>query len=140
MQNLADTVRPFIGEISDKDQREDAAEALEFLCEIDIALVAAEKANKGVPKLRKASRAGLASVIANRGKIKSLNDADIMMSMAQLVEIVGCVYDGAGKKMAKRRPAGAVLAQLEPTHPSILNMRITPRTHEETHGGRRRLG
>jgi len=139
MQNLADTVRPFINKIRDQNRRKDAERALEFLIDVNIDLIPAEQANKGLPRMRKALASGRISVIANRGKINSLDEAHVMMSMAQLVEIVGNVFDGAEKNIAKRRPADAILAQLQPTHPSVLDMRIGLRDHEEIVGGRRQL-
>lgn len=136
---FAATVRPFMVQLEDDDKRSDMEEALDLLADMDIEIVPAEFANKGVPTIRKSSRAGIPSVIANRGQIKSLKEADILMSMEHFVGLMGQVYEGGERHAATRRPAGAVLAQLEPTHPELARMRIAPRKHSETVGGRRQL-
>lgn len=137
---FGEAVGPFVDMIEDIEMRGDIKDALALMREFDIELVPAEKANKGVPTLRKASRNGIASVIVNRGTIRSLKDADIMMSVDQLVKLMGAVYDLAGRQVANRRAADALLEQLDPTHLSLAKMRIGRRHSEQTVGGRRRLG
>ena len=136
---LAAALRPFIDDIEDTSKRSDLEEALDLLADLDVEIVPAETANKGVPKIRKTSRQGVPSVIANRGRIKSLKEADILMSVEDFVGFMGRAYEGGERHAATRRPAGAVLAQLEPTHPGLAKMRTASRDASQTEGGRRRL-
>ncbi|RWJ43123.1 hypothetical protein [Mesorhizobium sp.] len=137
-QKFSDTVTPLV-KLIEKPARDDLLEAIALIGEIDIDVVSAEQANKGVPTLRRASRQGVPSLIVNRGKIRSLKEADIMMSLDQLMKLIGTVYESAEKQVASRRAADALLSQLEPTDPSLLKMRIARRRSEEAIGGRRHL-
>jgi hypothetical protein len=137
-QKFGVTVIPFV-ELIDQPKRDDLLEALSLIGDLDVDVVSAEQANKGVPTLRKASRKGVPSLIANRGKLQSLKDTDIVMSLDQLIKLIGTVYESAEKQAASRRGADALLSQLEPTDPSLARMRIKRRSFEETVGGRRRL-
>ncbi|MEI5680699.1 hypothetical protein AAAK29_20575 [Mesorhizobium sp. CCNWLW179-1] len=136
---LAAALRPFIDHMEDLTKRSDLEEALDLLADLDVEIVAAETANKGVPRIRKTSRQGVPSVIANRGRIKSLKEADILMSVEDFFGFIGLAYEGGERHAAKRRPAGAVLTQLEPTHPALARMRTAPREASQSVGGRRRL-
>lgn len=137
-QKFSDTVTPLV-KLIEKPARDDLLEAIALIGEIDIDVVSAEQANKGVPMLRRASREGVPSLIVNRGKIRSLKETDIMMSLDQLMKLIGTVYESAEKQVASRRAADALLSQLEPTGPSVLKMRIDRRRTEEAIGGRRHL-
>ncbi|MGX5721452.1 hypothetical protein [Shinella zoogloeoides] len=137
-QKFGVTVSPFI-ELIDQPERDDILEALSLFSDLDVDVVSAEQANKGVPTLRKASREGVPSLIANRGKLQSLKDTDIVMSLDQLVKLIGTVYEGAEKQAASRRAADALLSQLEPTDPALARTRIARRSFEEAVGGRRPL-
>jgi hypothetical protein len=137
--NLADTLRPFIEGMEDPAKRSDMEEAIDLMRDLDIEIVPAEFANKGVPKMRKATREGISFVIADRGRVKSLKEAEIVMTIDRFVGLMGRIYESGERHAATRRPAGAVLAQLEPTHPDLASMRVSLREHEETKGGRRRL-
>lgn len=137
--NLADTLRPFIEGMEDSEKRSDMEDAIDLMHDLDIEIVPAEFANKGVPKMRKATREGVLFVIADRGRVKSLKEAEIVMTIDRFVGLMGRIYEGGERHAATRRPAGAVLAQLEPTHSDLASMRVSSRKHEETKGGRRRL-
>ena len=136
---LVAALRPFLEGVKDAARRSDIEEALDLLADLDIEIVPAETANKGVPKIRKTSRQGVPSVIANRGRIKSLKEADILMSVEDFFGFIGLAYEGGGRHAIKRRPAGAVLSQLEPTDPALVHLRTARREASQTVGGRRRL-
>ncbi len=137
--NLADTLRPFIQDMEESEKRPHMEDLVNLMDDFSIVIIPAEFANKGVPTIRKATREGSSFVIANRGKLKSLKEAEIIMTVDLLIGLMGRVYDGV-ERQATRRPADAILQQLEPTsHPDLVNMSISKRKHEETTGGRRRL-
>lgn len=138
-KNFADTIRPFMQETGDGEEAADINEALEYLRDINVSIVAAEVANKGVPGIRRSSRAGIPSVIANRGTIKSLKDTDILMSVDQFVGLLGRAFEGGERHASSRKPAGAILAQLIPTHVDLGSLTTVSREHAETKGGRREL-
>ena len=137
--NLAETLLPFIEDMEASDKRADMEDAIDFVRDVDVRVVAAEYANKGVSRIRKATREGLLHVIADRGHIRSLKEAEVVMTADQLLGLLGRAYEGGERHGATRRPADAVLGQLEPTDPGLASLRISRRAADESQGGRRGL-
>jgi len=139
MTEFAETFEPHIASIADESIREDVAEALRFIHGFPTEVVSEEKANKGLPKMRKQALNGTLSVIARRGKISALRDAAVLISAEQLVNILARVYESTERQTAERQSPAAILSQLEPTHIGDSPKRIGLRRTEESVGGRPRL-
>lgn len=137
--NFADTIRPFMRKANESDASDDSNDALEYLSDLNVSIVPAEVANKGVPGIRRSSRAGIPSMIANRGTIKSLKETDILMSVDQLVGLLGRAFEGGERRASSRKPAGSILAQLVPTHVDLKSLTTASRARAEIIGGRREL-
>ena len=137
MSEFAKTLQGFVDHMPDGPQKLDFLEALRVCPAIDVEVVPEERANKNMKTLReKALKSGQAYVIARAGRVDNLHHAAFVLSSDTLLTLIGCVRDGTERKVARRRPASAILSQLKPLDASVVNMRLQPRSEEETIGGR----
>lgn len=140
MSELAKTLLGFVDQMPDGLQKREFQEALKVCPAIDVEVVAEEKANKHMKSLREhALESGQAYVIARAGRVENLPQAAFVLSSDTILSLIGSVRDETERKVARRRPASALLAQLKPLDASVVNMRLGTRTHEETQGGRGRM-
>lgn len=140
MSEFAKILLGFVARMPDGPQRRELQGTLEVLPSIDVEVVPEERANKNMKSLRRrALESGQAYVIARAGRLDNLPHAAFVLSSDTILSLIGSVHDETGRKIAKRRPASALLAQLRPLDAGVVNMRLEPRTHEETRGGRGRI-
>ena len=99
-----------------------------------------EQANKNMKSMRQcALESGKVHVIAKAGRIENLRQAAFVLSSDTILFLIGSVHDETERRVARRRPASALLAQLKPLDASVVSLRLGSRTHEETRGGRGRI-
>ncbi len=140
MSEFAKTLLGFVNRMPEGPQKLELQEALEVCPVIDIEVVPEEQANKNMRSLRqRALESGQAYVIARAGRVENLPQAAFVLSSDTILSLIGSVHDETERKVAKRRPASALLAQLKPLDASVVNMRLGSRAHEETRGGRGRI-
>lgn len=137
MSEFAKTLQGFVAHMPDGPDKIEAQKVLEDLPDLAIEIVAEERANKEMPKLREdAITNGQAFVIARAGRVENLQQAAFVISSKAILSIAGSVRSAAERKARRRRPTSALLAQLKPLDPSVVNMRIGTRLEDETLGGR----
>lgn len=140
MSEFAKTLQSFVAFMPDGQEKYDVQEALEDCPDIDFEVVAEERANKEMRKLRDGALVnGHAYLIARGGRLDNMEEAAMVISTTTMARIIGCVRDGTERKAARRRPASAVLAQLKPLDASLADLRLSRRSEEETIGGRNRV-
>lgn len=140
MSEFAKTLLGFVDQMPDGRHKQELQEALEVCPSIDIEVVAEEQANKNMKSLRqRALESGQAYVIARAGRVENLPQAAFVLSSDTILSLIGSVRDETERKVARRRPASALLAQLKPLDASVVNMRLGTRGYEETEGGRSRV-
>ena len=140
MSEFAKTLLGFVNHMPDGPHKHELQEALEMCPAIEIEVVPEERANKNMRSLRQSAlESGQAYVIARAGRIENLPQAAFVLSSDTILSLIGFVHEQTGRKVAKRRAASALLAQLKPLDASVVNMRLGSRAHEETRGGRSRI-
>jgi hypothetical protein len=140
MSEFAKTLLGFVDQMPDGPQKQELRKTLEVVPEIDLEIVAEERANKNMKSLRQnALQSGQAYVIARAGRVENLPQAAFVLSSDTILSLIGSVRDETERKVARRRPASALLAQLSPLDANVVNMRLGSHPHEETEGGRGRL-
>ena len=130
METLAEVVTPLLDN--------DKTEIGQLLAELEAAFVSYEDANKGMPHIRKSALAGIPSVITRMGR-SSDRDATVVIALNQLAGLIDQVFAGGERKGAERKAPDAILARLKPIDFDFGDLRIRPRAHEETVGGRTAL-
>lgn len=131
METLAEVVTPLL----DEDKTDDIGQ---LLAQLEASLVSLEVANKGMPEIRKSALAGIPSVITRMGRSPDGN-ATVVIALHQLAGLFGQVFAGGERKGAERKAPDAILARLKPIDFEFGDLRIRPRAHEETIGGRAAL-
>ena len=140
MSEFAKTLNRFVAHMQDGPRKRELQEALEVLPPIDVEIVPEERANKNMRSLRqRALESGQAYVIARAGRLENLPHAAFVLSSDTILSVIGSVHDETERRTARRKPASALLAQLNPLDAGVVNMRLGSRTHEETRGGRGRI-
>lgn len=140
MSEFVKTLQGFVAHMPEGQEKHDVQEALQVCPDIDFEVVPEERANKEMRKLRDgALKYGHAYLIARGGRVDNLEEAALVISTKTIARMLGSVHDGTERKAARRRPASAVLAQLKPMDPSVADMRLKRRTHDEVLGGRGKL-
>ena len=140
MSEFAKTLQGFVEQMPNSQQKTDILEALQVCPVIDLEVVTEEKANKNMKAIRESAlESGQAFVIARAGRIDNVPQAALVLSSGTLLALMGSVRGETERQVSCRRPASALLAQLKPLTASVVNMRLEPRSQEETLGGRGRV-
>tara|TARA_R110002051_G_scaffold259255_1_gene318587 strand:+ start:2146 stop:2571 length:426 start_codon:yes stop_codon:yes gene_type:complete len=140
MSEFANTLLGFVARMPDGPQKLELQEALDVCPLIDLEVVPEEQANKKMKSMRQhALESGQAYVIARAGRVDNLPQAAFVLSSDTLLSLIGSIHDETERRVARRRPASALLAQLKPLDASVVNLRLGSRAHEETRGGRGRI-
>lgn len=140
MSEFANTLLGFVARMPDGPQKLELQEALEVCPLIDLEVVPEEQANKNMKSMREhALESGQAYVIARAGRVDNLPQAAFVLSSDTILSLIGSIHDETERRVARRRPASALLAQLKPLDASVVNLRLGSRAHEETRGGRGRI-
>ena len=140
MSEFAKTLQGFVDHMPEGPQKAEFQGALEVCPAIDVEIVSQEIANKGMKSLREgALKTGHAYVIARAGRVDNLQQAAFVLSSDTILAMIEAVRNKTERKTARRRPASALLAQLKPMDPSVVNMRLGSRSEEEVVGGRGRV-
>ncbi|KCZ52632.1 hypothetical protein HY3_13965 [Hyphomonas pacifica] len=140
VSEFAKTLQGFIDHMPDGRRKREFETALKLCPEIEVEVVTEERANKSMKSVREgALKTGHAFVIARAGKVDRLEQAAFVLSSDTILALIGSIRENTERTAARRRPASALLAQLKPMDPSLVNMRLSPRSEEETVGGRGRV-
>ncbi|NEI74306.1 hypothetical protein GR212_32645 [Rhizobium lusitanum] len=140
MSEFARTLQGFVEQMPESQQKTEFLEALQVCPVIDLEVVPEEKANKNMKAIRESAlESGQAFVIARAGRVDNVPQAAFVLSSDTILALIGSVRGETERQVARRRPASALLAQLKPLAASVVNMRLEPRSQEETLGGRGRV-
>ena len=140
MSEFANSLLGFVARMEDGPQKQELQEALEVCPSKDLEVVLEEQANKNMKSMRqRALESGKVHVIARAGRVENLRQAAFVLSSDTILFLIGSVHDETERRVARRRPASALLAQLKPLDASVVSLRLGSRTHEETRGGRGRI-
>lgn len=137
MSEFAKTLQGFIDHMPSGPKKLEFQAALEACPAIEVEVVPEERANKSMKFLREnALKTGHAYVIARAGRVDNLQQAAFVLSSDTILALIESVRNKTERKAARRRPASALLAQLKPMDPKVVNMRLGARSEEESIGGR----
>jgi hypothetical protein len=125
-----------VNTIDDAAIRIGVARALESMTEVQLAVVAAETANKTMPTIRKQAIDGKPSIIARSGRVREGGETTIVISAEQFLNLLGGIFEAAEKSKGNFEPANAILKRLEPIGNAIDQVLIQRRKTEEEIGGR----
>jgi hypothetical protein len=110
-------------------------QALLTFADVQTEIVGFEAASKSLPKIRKRAQQNMPSVLTKGGTERASNSSTLVISMSQLVGLIGRLVEAMHEEAVERRPADAVLDELVAIGGDGQSIAVGRGAHEETQDG-----
>ena len=98
-------------------------------------VVGYEKANKGLPDIRRAAEHDQATLLTKGGRATNLTGATLVISLKQMMKALQLAYQAGKGSVGERRRPDAILSELIPIESRGKSIQPSLGLHEETLGG-----
>lgn len=134
MTDLGEIVMQFAGD-RDPVRRAALELAVQAFEGIRPTVVAFEEASKGLPRIRKSAQRREPSVLTRGGRPQIGEDSTLLISVAQLADVLSSIAASFQTDAAVRKPADAILGAMAAIEGDGRSIDAGLGAHEETAGG-----
>lgn len=134
MTTLAAMLLPMVDE-ADPMVRGGLEQMLEELRDVQADVIGFEAANKSLPEIRRRAEHHTPSLLTKGGRAHPSENSTLVISVGQLVGLIGRMIEAIQKDAHDRRPADAILKEMVAIKGKGRSIDIGLGVHEETLGG-----